>query len=134
MPKLSGLTSTDDSHFARTFPSDKIVLKALVDFVEHKKWKGVTFVTTANEFGYDGAREWQSSLAELQTRVDNAGEPWLHSQIVLVDPNNPEDIRNQLQLVKDGDWRIVVCHAVENDATRIMHEAVRVLATDPTSV
>ena len=59
MSKLSGTTATDDSHFARTFPSDKTVLKGLADFIQHKKWKGFTFVSTANEFGYDGAREWE---------------------------------------------------------------------------
>ena len=126
MPKLSGLTATDDSHFARTFPSDKIILKGLVDFVQHQKWKGVTFVTTANEFGYDGAREWEHSIEELQERLAKAGDDPLYSQVVLVNPDDPEDIRNQLQLIKDGDWRVVICHAVENEATRIMHEAVRV--------
>jgi hypothetical protein len=126
MPKLSGMTATDDSHFARTFPSDKIVLKGLVDFVQHRKWKGVTFLTTANEFGYDGAREWQSSIEELQERMSASGDPTvLYSQVVLVNPDDPEDIRNQLQLIKNGDWRVVICHAVENEATRIIHEAVQ---------
>ena len=124
MSKLSGLTATDDSHFARTFPSDKTVLKAVADFVQSRKWKGVTFVTTANEFGFDAARQWGVALGELEENLEDE----LFSQIVLVNPDDPEDIRNQLQLIKASDWRIVVCHAVENEATRIMHEAVRILA------
>ena len=124
MTKLSGMTATDDSHFARTFPSDKILLKGLVDFVQHRGWKGVTFLSTANEYGYDGAREWQSSIEELQDRMGITGDPTIqYNNIVLVDPNNPEDIRSHLAAIKEGEWRVVVCHAVGHEATKIMHEA-----------
>eukprot|EP01049_Picozoa_sp_SAG25_P005798 SAG25_NODE_409_length_8424_cov_3.527928_2_plen_1303_part_00 len=122
MPKLTSATMGLNT-FVRTFPSNKAVIKAAVDLVHHFEWEGVYLITTNSEEGVDTASEftyWTSDAAAspgeaTKTRIE-------HAQVVFVD-NSVKSIRNKLQAIKDGSWRIIIVHAAGDMAVKIMHVA-----------
>ena len=125
MSKLTNFSRSGLDNFMRTFPSDHMLLKGVADFIQMHHWEGLSFITTNDEYGVDSSREFLEAVEELSSKLGAAGLQTIRDvQVHFVEPDNKDDIRETLQTIKESSWRIVVLHAPEEIAPRIMHQAV----------
>lgn len=124
MAKLSseaaGLTT-----FLRTFPSDRTVLKASIDLIGEFGWEGVTLITSNDEYGIDAAAEFNAYEGNSKIGREKRDENRLKSKYVVYMDDDLRGIVNKLSQVRaneDG-WRIIVLHAPEELAAKILHVA-----------
>ena len=126
MAKLGNVTETGIQNFLRTFPSDRILIKGLVDFIQLHKWEGVTFISTDDEFGMDASKMFSEQMENLVQLNQDAGHQAVkYSNVVLMDSAHPLDIIDKLNQIKDSGWRIIVLYVTEANAIPILHQAAK---------
>ena len=122
MAKLTS-DATGLTTYMRTFPSDRTIIKASIDLINEFQWEGMTLITTNDEYGIDAAAEFNSYSAAAgagQTDVD--GARLREARMVYMD-NDLKGIQGKLDQIKKQPWRIVVLHAPEELAAKILHVA-----------
>jgi hypothetical protein len=124
MAKLTSRETGLDT-FARTFPSDRVVVKSIVDFVHEYEWEGMWFLTTNNEYGVDMSAEFSKWTAEESEGLASEFKAHLeHKQILFLD-DSPELILEKLESIKDSQWRVISLVAPEEFAIKVMHAAAK---------
>jgi NhaP-type Na+/H+ or K+/H+ antiporter len=116
----AGLTT-----FLRTFPSDRTVLKASIDLIGQFGWEGVTLITSNDEYGIDAAAEFNAYETNSKHGREERDQNRLKEKYVVYMDDDLKGIVNKLQSIRDNKagWRILVLHAPEELAAKILHVA-----------
>ena len=77
MAKLANESQTGITNFMRTFPSDDIIIKGLVDLIQDRGWEGVTFISTGDEYGMDAAKMFDFHVQRMVHTRASAGKQTL---------------------------------------------------------
>ncbi|MHA2251444.1 MAG: ABC transporter substrate-binding protein [Candidatus Kariarchaeaceae archaeon] len=100
-------------YFLRVAPPDSIQGVALANIVDEMGWKHVSTLATSDDYGQGGIEVFEDAATALGITIEESQKF----------AREETDVKSQLQVIKDGDAKVIVLNVIVGDAKTVFAQA-----------